>query len=312
MSASATISGNTSVYNQIDPTVTVEYQLYIALPINSDGFMMFNGTTNVGDCAVLDTATMVWNKSTNVLGVDTTKFASAAQGILAGTALQSQMKADWNAPSGPAQILNKPTIPAAQVNSDWSSSTGLSQILNKPSIPAAQVNSDWSASSGVSLILNKPSIPAAQVNSDWNATSGLAQILNKPTIPSVVTPTINNGVSRSIVTSTSATGFQISSTRQSRASYTIDTSTTATIGGASTATVYLETAATNSTTPSDWTIIDKISNGQTITLAIALQSVQTATLKLDANIAVGAYVRIRSANTGTSSTTYYLGQETIN
>ena len=31
-------------------------------------------------------------------------------------------------------LTNKPTIPAAQVNSDWNASSGLAQILNKPSI----------------------------------------------------------------------------------------------------------------------------------------------------------------------------------
>ena len=35
---------------------------------------------------------------------------------------------------------------AAQVNSDWNASTGVAQILNKPTIPAAQVNCDWNAS----------------------------------------------------------------------------------------------------------------------------------------------------------------------
>ena len=76
-------------------------------------------------------------------------------------------------------------LPAAQVNSDWNASSGVAQILNKPTIPAAQVNSDWNASSGVAQILNKPTIPAAQVNSDWNASSGVAAILNKPIISSV-------------------------------------------------------------------------------------------------------------------------------
>ena len=76
-------------------------------------------------------------------------------------------------------------IPAAQVNSDWNATSGVAEILNKPTIPAAQVNSDWNASSGVAAILNKPTIPAAQVNSDWNASSGVAEILNKPSIPVV-------------------------------------------------------------------------------------------------------------------------------
>lgn len=76
-------------------------------------------------------------------------------------------------------------LPAAQVNSDWNASSGVAAILNKPTIPAAQVNSDWNAVSGVAQILNKPTIPAAQVNSDWNASSGVAAILNKPSIINV-------------------------------------------------------------------------------------------------------------------------------
>lgn len=114
-------------------------------------------------------------------------------------------QADWNAVSGPASILNKPTIPAAQVQSDWNAISGMGHILNKPSIPAAQVNSDWSSSSGLSQILNKPtlaavatsgqysdlagtpSIPAAQVQTDWNAVSGLGVLLNKPSLATVAT-----------------------------------------------------------------------------------------------------------------------------
>lgn len=84
-------------------------------------------------------------------------YASPAQGALADTALQPgdglaaldsaaatklsgiaagaevNVNADWNAASGDAQILNKPTIPAAQVNSDWNAASGVAQILNKPS-----------------------------------------------------------------------------------------------------------------------------------------------------------------------------------
>ena len=32
-------------------------------------------------------------------------------------------------------LQNKPTIPAAQVNSDWNASSGVAEILNKPTIP---------------------------------------------------------------------------------------------------------------------------------------------------------------------------------
>ena len=49
----------------------------------------------------------------------------------------TQVNADWNATSGFAEILNKPSIPAAQIQSDWtqSNNTALDYIKNKPTIP---------------------------------------------------------------------------------------------------------------------------------------------------------------------------------
>ena len=81
--------------------------------------------------------------------------------------IPTQVNADWNAVSGVAEILNKPTIPAAQVNSDWNASSGLAQILNKPSIPAAQIQSDWNQTNNAALdyIKNKPSLGAGTVTS---------------------------------------------------------------------------------------------------------------------------------------------------
>ena len=48
----------------------------------------------------------------------------------------TQVKSDWNATSGVAEILNKPTIPAAQIQSDWNqtSTSALDYIKNKPTI----------------------------------------------------------------------------------------------------------------------------------------------------------------------------------
>jgi hypothetical protein len=47
------------------------------------------------------------------------------------------VNADWDAVSGDAQILNKPTIPVAQIQSDWdqTNNTLLDYIKNKPTIP---------------------------------------------------------------------------------------------------------------------------------------------------------------------------------
>lgn len=39
-----------------------------------------------------------------------------------------------------SDLSNKPTIPAAQVNADWNASSGVAAILNKPSIPVVPTN----------------------------------------------------------------------------------------------------------------------------------------------------------------------------
>lgn len=40
-------------------------------------------------------------------------------------------------------LTDKPTIPAAQVNADWNASSGVAQILNKPTIPAITDNTTY-------------------------------------------------------------------------------------------------------------------------------------------------------------------------
>lgn len=49
----------------------------------------------------------------------------------------TQVNSDWNATSGVAEILNKPTIPNAQIQSDWTqaNTSALDYIKNKPTIP---------------------------------------------------------------------------------------------------------------------------------------------------------------------------------
>lgn len=79
----------------------------------------------------------------------------------------------------------------SQVNSDWNASSGVAQILNKPTIPAAQVNADWNASSGVAQISNKPTLAAV-------ATSGsYTDLGNKPTIPAATPALVASGASHS-------------------------------------------------------------------------------------------------------------------
>lgn len=121
----------------------------------------------------------------------------------------------------------------------------------------------------------------------------------------------NNAATRSLVTGTGATGFQVSATRDAMVGYNVTMSSTATIGGASNATVVLEICATNSATPGDWVEISRLTNGQTITLAIVLQSVQAVAGQLSGIIPAGYYAKLRTVITGTASATFNTGQEVM-
>ncbi len=137
-------------------------------------------------------------------------------------------------------------------------------------------------------------------------------VLNVPTPAAPVTPTINDTPGRSLVTSTSATGYQISATRQSKGCYEGSVSTTSTIGGPAAATVFLETADTNSTTPGDWTVRARQTYSNTITLAVVLNQVQSNNWSLCRDIPAGKYVRLRVGSvSGTASATINSEQQEV-
>ena len=74
------------------------------------------------------------------------------------------VNADWNATSGDAEILNKPTLPTIPGNATTStaglmSSSDKSKLNDIESGAEVNVNADWNASTGDAQILNKPDIP---------------------------------------------------------------------------------------------------------------------------------------------------------
>lgn len=102
----------------------------------------------------------------------------------------AQVNADWNATSGVAQILNKPSIPAAQVNSDWNAVSGLPLILNKPALASVATTGAYSSLTGT------PTLAAVATTGAYSSLSGTpslatvatsgnyTDLINKPTIPS--------------------------------------------------------------------------------------------------------------------------------
>ena len=184
----------------------------------------------------------------------------------------SQPVMDWNALSGPSQILNQPILAPVALSGAYSDLTGA------PVIPAAQIQSDYAqANSGsVDFIKNKP--------------AARSQAL----------------ASRSL-----NSAFQISATRDAVVSYSVQITVTASIGGRQNGEVVLEIASDAAFTTNVQTLAI-VGNGQTLTLAIALNSVQPATSVLGGMIPAGYYTRLHTVNnTGTPSYLYRAGQEVL-
>lgn len=108
-----------------------------------------------------------------------------------------------------------------------------------------------------------------------------------------------------------ATGTQISSTKDSSVKCTLSTSTTSTIGGPSTSAVALKICATNNATEGSWTTVGIFESDQTITLAIALQSIQIVKGQLCADVPAGWFVKLVNNGTGTHAEAFVSGQQTI-
>lgn len=82
-------------------------------------------TTHTGNGTIHVTAAdkTNWDGKTTMAAVEAKGYAVAADLSTVATS------GSYN------DLSNKPTIPAAQVNSDWNAASGVAQILNKPTIP---------------------------------------------------------------------------------------------------------------------------------------------------------------------------------
>lgn len=105
--------------------------------------------------------------------------------------------------------------------------------------------------------------------------------------------------------------FQVSSTRATFVSYTVDVATTLSLTGGATGTVTLQYANDSGFT-SGVTTVQSAVNGNTGTLTIGLALTQTGTAAVTGMIPAGKYVKIVTANTaGTPTFTYRAGQEVL-
>lgn len=303
-----------------------------------DDYSVFNASTEMA----LDGKQSLNSNLTQIAGIaspisaDVISLMGLSNYAAMATAMgvTGQVNADWNATSGLAEILHKPTLFSGAYSDltgkpslfsgaytdlsgkptlfsgAWTDLTGKPAFFSgnyvdlsgKPTLATVATTGAYADLTG------KPSIPAAQVQSDWNASTGLGVILNKPDIPSTARTTTSQSMS---LVGTGATGTQISSTKDSQVRFTVSTSTTATIGGASTSNIVLKKCATNSATESDWATMAEAENTQTITLAIILQSLQGTKQQLVGDIPAAWFCKLVNSGSGTHAETFIRGEKTV-
>ena len=100
-------------------------------------------------------------------GLSENDFTDAEKTKLSGieSGAEVNVQADWEQSDDTADdyIKNKPTIPAAQVNADWDAASGVAQILNKPTIPTVN-------DATLTIQKNGASVGAFTANASSNAT----------------------------------------------------------------------------------------------------------------------------------------------
>jgi hypothetical protein len=121
---------------------------------------------------------VVLNQDDILDGTTNKQYSLTEKNKLAGIAAGAEVNvnADWNAVSGDAQILNKPTIPAAQVNSDWNAVSGVAQILNKPTIPTAVTQTSQLTNNGADGV--NPFITALDIPTAGTASTIVREVKN--------------------------------------------------------------------------------------------------------------------------------------
>ncbi len=326
----------------------------IASPSGSaNGVIFFNGTTLLPEYFTFGSG------------------LTLSSGVLSANAAPDQVQTDWNATTGLAKILNRPTISTVGMTGNFGDLNSLPTTLSgygitdayplagNPSgfltgITGAQVTTalgitpvdQVGARGAVSLtttgttgaatynsvtgVLNVPSYTSSggtvtSVVAGSGLSGGTITTTGTISMPSVGTAGTYSGVttdaqgrvtagttpSQSSATRTLNTAFQINASRGSMAIYSVRITTTVSIGSNQDGDVILEIASDSGFTTNVQTLSIG-ENGQTVTLAIALNSVQAQTVVVSGYVPAGYYARLRTVNnTGTPAYLYRSGQEIL-
>lgn len=258
--------------------------------------------------------------------VETTLFTNLASAVAVSTSTLgtsvSSLTGSVNSMLSTMSLINANLYGTSTVMtvSNASTTNGLMSKADKTKLDAISTST---IATDHTYLMSISTSTMAQVQSNYTQSSTTATdyIKNKPTLATIATTGSYNDLldkptrvfatsSRSLSTSTGATGFQPSSTKDVSATYPIKVVTTATIGSPSEGYVALEISPTNSASAGSWYQIAQCGNGQNVTLAALLSSAQTTYCNVNGIIPAGYYAKLRSVTVSdTPVFTLGVGQE---
>ncbi len=197
-----------------------------------------------------------------------------------------------------ANIDGTPNLATVATTGDYN------DLTNKPTISTGTVTSVGITSSDLS-ISGSPVTTSGNITADLSTTGVSAGTYNRVTVDTKGRVTAGVNPSTSAATRSFNSAFQISTTKDAVAFYTVQISAAMTLGGGQTGTVFLETSPDNSV----WTEVGRVTNGNTGTLVIGVAITNNNIFQVAGYIPSNYFVRLRS--TGTATISYIAGQETI-
>ena len=142
----------------------------------SDSFILNKPTIPTSTTQIAEGTNLYYTEArvtaNSAVAANTAKLATIATGA------EVNVNADWNATSGDAQIINKPTIPTSTTQLPEGSNLYYTE---------ARVTANSTVAANTTKLATIATGAEVNVNADWSAVSGDAQILNKPTIPTTTT-----------------------------------------------------------------------------------------------------------------------------
>ncbi|MHA7109232.1 hypothetical protein ACRTDU_03850 [Sunxiuqinia elliptica] len=181
------ITGNESVFDGWDKNEADNFDGDYASLINKPALATVATSGNYTDLSGRPSIPSTFDNLTD--GTTNKAYTATEKTKLAGisSGAEVNVNADWNASSGDAQILNKPTLSTVATSGNYTDLSG------RPSIPSTFDNLTDGTTNKAYTATEKTKLAGissgaeVNVNADWNASSGDAQILNKPALATVAT-----------------------------------------------------------------------------------------------------------------------------